>query len=97
MDEFRRRWYSGLVVLWLVVATVVWNVVFDLHINGGVHEYFRVLAEADLGRGPSPVMADIMAGSRGSGMRAASTLALVVFAAGCMTTFASCNRPRDLR
>ncbi|MCC7043573.1 MAG: hypothetical protein IT183_06910, partial [Acidobacteria bacterium] len=50
-------------------------------------EYLQMAAEAELGRGPVPSMRDVMDWTNRRGARAATFWALVVFAAGCVTTF----------
>ena len=82
----------ALVLLWLVIAVVIWNVVFDLHVSIGVRDFLRLSAEARLGDVPEPSMRDMMAWSRRQGAFAATQWALVVFGAGCLTVYAARRR-----
>jgi hypothetical protein len=77
----------ALVLLWIVVAVLVWNVVFDLYVSRGAREYLQMAAEAELGRGPEPAMRDVMDGTNRRGATAATFWALVVFGAGCVTIY----------
>lgn len=75
----------ALVGLWLVVAILVWNTVFDLYVSRGAREYLQMAAEAELGRGPVPAMREVMDQTSRRGAMAATRWALVVFGAGCLT------------
>ena len=70
---------------WLVLAIALWNGVFDLYISRGAREYLQKQAEFELGRGPEPAMAAVMASARRDGLIMASAWAAIVFAAGCAT------------
>jgi len=74
-----------LIGLWVVMALLVWNVVFDLYVSRGAREYLQLVAEADLGLGDRPAMRDVMDGSRARGGTAATRWALIIFGAGCAT------------
>lgn len=82
-----------LVLLWLVVAALVWNVVFDLHVSLGVRTFLRLVAEARLGEVPEPSLREMMAASSRGGATAATIWALVVFLSGCLTLYAARKRP----
>jgi hypothetical protein len=77
----------ALVGLWVVVAVLVWNTVFDLYVSRGAREYLQMAAEAELGRGPVPAMRNVMDWTNRRGARAATFWALVVFASGCVTIY----------
>lgn len=77
-----------LVGMWLAVSVLIWNVIFDLYVSRGVHEYLQAAAEAELGRGAIPSMYHLMEWTQRRGAWSASVWALVVFAAGCLTVFA---------
>ena len=81
-----------LLLLWLVVAGLVWNVVFDLHVTLGVRTFLGLVAEARLGEVPEPSLAEMMAASSRGGAVAATGWALVVFLSGCLTIYATRNR-----
>lgn len=76
-----------LILLWLVIAVVIWNVVFDLHISLGIRDFLRLSAEARLGDVPEPSMRDMMAWSRRQGAFAATQWAIVVFGAGWVSAY----------
>ncbi len=79
----------ALLLLWLVVAVLVWNGVFDLYVSSGSREYLQMAAEAELGRGSTPAMRDVMVWTSRRGAMAATGWALLVFGAGCATVFLS--------
>lgn len=76
-----------LLLLWLAVAGLVWNVVFDLYVSRGAREYLQMAAEAELGRAETPSMFHVMAWTQQRGARAASRWALVVLVAGGATVW----------
>jgi hypothetical protein len=71
--------------LWLLLGVAVWNGFFDLYVSRGAREYLQLAAEAELGRGPIPLMAEVMARARHDGAIAASLWAVVIVAAGWLT------------
>ncbi|MEO7191614.1 MAG: hypothetical protein ABI051_11215 [Vicinamibacterales bacterium] len=74
-----------LALLWLVVAAAVWNGFFDLYVSRGAREYLQLQAEFELGRGPQPAMAEVMARASHDGVRGASVWALFVLGCGWAT------------
>jgi hypothetical protein len=74
-------------ILWLVVAGALWNGVFDLYVSRGAREYLQRQAEFELGRGPEPAMAAVMAHAQRDGVIAASLWAAVILGAGTATVF----------
>ena len=72
-------------VLWMVVAGAVWNGFFDLYVSRGAREYLQLRAEFELGRGPAPAMAEVMARASRDGVWGASMWAIFVLAAGWAT------------
>jgi hypothetical protein len=46
--------------LWMVVAVIVWNLVYDLMITRGVQEFMFRAALHEAGRGPHVTMAGVM-------------------------------------
>lgn len=46
--------------LWVVVAIVVWNLVYDLMITRAVQEFMFRAALHEAGRGPAVTMADVL-------------------------------------
>lgn len=77
----------GLLVLWAAIALLVWNGIFDLYVSRGAREYLQMAAEAELGRGSTPSMGDVMAWTNRRGAVAATGWAALVFGAGCVTLF----------
>ncbi len=79
------RW--SLLVMWLIVGVAVWNGVYDLYVSRGAREYLQLAAEAELGRRPVPVMADVMASNFRAGRNswAASSYFLLIVAASVVT------------
>jgi hypothetical protein len=52
-----RRWA---IALWIVMAIVVWNGLYDLRITLGVRDYLMKQALHDAGRGPAITISDAM-------------------------------------
>jgi hypothetical protein len=48
------------VMLWIVMATVVWNAVYDLTVGQGIKEYLFRNALYQAGRGPHITVASVM-------------------------------------
>ena len=47
-------------ILWLIVAVVVWNGIYDMMLKRGIKEYLFRAALFDAGRGAAPSIAGIM-------------------------------------
>jgi hypothetical protein len=77
----------ALLLVWAAVAVLVWSGIFDLYVSRGAREYLQMAAEAELGRGSTPSMGDVMAWTNRRGVVAATGWALLVFGAGCGTVF----------
>ena len=73
------------VVLWLVLATAVWNGFFDLYVSRGAREYGQLRVEHEVGRGPEPDMKEVMGRAQRDGAMAATLWAVLVAAAGAGT------------
>jgi hypothetical protein len=71
--------------LWLLLGVSVWCGFFDLYVSRGAREYLQLSAEAELGRGPTPSMVEVMSRAKHAGAIAASGWAIVVVGAGWMT------------
>lgn len=77
----------ALLLVWLAVAVLVWNGIFDLYVSRGAREYLQAVAEAELGWGTPPVMAEVMSWTQERGALAATGWALLVFGTGCLTLY----------
>jgi hypothetical protein len=73
--------------LWLVLVVALWNGIFDLYVSRGAREYLQLQAEFQLGLGPEPAMAEVMAQATRQGLFGATLWAVLVFAAGMGTLF----------
>jgi hypothetical protein len=74
-----------LTVLWCGIGIVVWSAVFDWWMHGATREYLRQAAVYEAGRGPEPALAPLMAEARASGVRRATTWAVLITGAGLVT------------
>jgi len=72
-------------LLWLGLGVLVWNATFDLWMTSETRQYLLREAMWELGRGPQPVLTDVMAqAARGAAIRA-SLWTFVVVSAGIAT------------
>lgn len=88
VDLSGRRRTRGWVILWVIVAAVVWNGVFDILVTRGVKEYLYRQADHELGYGPSVSMRQIMDETVRDAAISASLWALLVGGAGVITVYA---------
>jgi hypothetical protein len=77
-----RRWA---IALWVAMAIVVWNGLYDLRITLGVRDYLMKQALHDAGRGPAVTIADAMRDTRKDAVLVASLWASIILAAGVGT------------
>jgi hypothetical protein len=73
------------VILWIVLAVVVWNGLYDLRITLGVRDYLMKEALHAAGRGPMVVMSDAMRGTVRDAALVASLWATIILLAGLGT------------
>jgi hypothetical protein len=73
------------VALWLAMAVVVWNGLYDLRITLGVRDYLMKQALHDAGRGPAVTIAEAMAVTRKDAVMVASLWAAIILGAGLIT------------
>lgn len=73
------------VVLWIGLAVVVWNGLYDLRITLGVRDYLLAAALHSDGRGPAVAMAEAMRLTVRDAVLVASLWALIMLAAGLGT------------
>ena len=71
--------------IWIVMAIVVWNGLYDLRITLGVRDYLLKEALHEAGRGPAVVLADAMRATVKDAVLVASLWASIVLAAGIAT------------
>ena len=77
-----RRWAIG---LWIVLAVVVWNGLYDLRITLGVRDHLMKQALHAAGRGPAVTMSDDMAATVRDAVKVASLWAAIILGAGLGT------------
>ena len=73
------------VTLWVVIAVVVWNALYDLRITLGVRDYLLKTALHDAGSGPAVGMSDAMRATVTDAVLVASLWAAIILAAGLGT------------
>ena len=76
------RWAAG---LWLVLAVVAWNALYDLRITLGVRDYLLRQALYEAGRGPAVTIAEAMHATVKDAVLVASLWATIIVAAGFTT------------
>ena len=87
-----RRWAIG---LWVVMAIVVWNGLYDLRITLGVRDHLMRQALHDAGRGPAAAtISDDMAATVRDAVKVASLWAAIILGAG-LGTVAMLGRRRS--
>ena len=73
------------VALWLAMAVVVWNGLYDLRITLGVRDYLMKQALHDAGRGPAVTISSAMDDTVRDAVRVASLWAGIVLTCGLVT------------
>ncbi|MBI2835852.1 MAG: hypothetical protein HYX76_15645 [Acidobacteria bacterium] len=82
-------------MLWLILAFVVWNVVFDGYVRRARFEYLARQALHAQGRAPEAVTIDaVMRPAIAQGVRRATMWAGGVALAGWALTTCACRRPK---
>ena len=71
--------------LWVLLAIVVWNALYDLRITLGVRDYLLKQALHDAGRGPAITISDAMRDTVRDAVMVASLWASIILAAGLWT------------
>jgi uncharacterized membrane protein SpoIIM required for sporulation len=77
-----RRWAIG---IWIVMAVVVWNGLYDLRITLGVRDHLMKQALHDAGRGPAVTIAEEMDATVKDAVLVATLWATLILAAGLVT------------
>ena len=70
------------IALWIVMAVVVWNGLYDLRITLGVRDYLMKQALHDAGRGPAVTIADAMHETVRDAVKVATLWGGIILAAG---------------
>jgi hypothetical protein len=73
------------IAIWVVMAIVVWNGLYDLRITLGVRDYLLKEALHQAGRGPAVVMAEAMRATVKDAVLIASLWAAIILVAGLGT------------
>jgi hypothetical protein len=73
------RWAVG---LWLALAIVAWNALYDLRITLGVRDYLLRQALYEAGRGPAVTIAEAMQATVKDAVIVASLWATIIVATG---------------
>ena len=71
--------------LWVVLGVAIWNGFFDLYVSRGAREYGQKQAEYELGLGPQPSMATVMANAKHDGVVMSTIWASLVVVGGLAT------------
>lgn len=71
--------------LWIVIAVVVWNGLYDLRITLGIRDYLLKQALHDAGRGPAVIISDAMRDTVRDAVLVATLWASIILAAGIWT------------
>jgi hypothetical protein len=71
--------------VWIGIAVVVWNGLYDLRISLGVRDYLLKTALHEAGRGPSVIMSEAMRGTVIDAVLVASLWATIILIAGLAT------------
>lgn len=80
-----------LTIIWCLLGVVVWCAVFDWWMDAAANDYLLQVAHHELGRGPEPVMTELLTDARRAGMIRATIWAALVMAAGLLTVRAVKN------
>ena len=70
------------IALWIAMAVVVWNGLYDLRITLGVRDYLMKQALHDAGRGPAVTISDAMHETVRDAVRVASLWSVILLGAG---------------
>ena len=73
------------IALWVAMAVVVWNGLYDLRITLGVRDYLMKQALHDAGRGPAVTISDAMHETVRDAVRVATLWGGIILGAGLLT------------
>ena len=73
------------IALWLGMAVVAWNGLYDLRITLGVRDYLMKQALHDAGQGPAVTISDAMHETVRDAVRVASLWSVIILGAGLTT------------
>ena len=78
--------------LWIVLAVVIWNGLYDLRITLGVRDYLMKQALHDAGRGPAVTISDAMDATVRDAVGVASLWAGIILISGFATIWLLTSR-----
>jgi hypothetical protein len=84
-DPARRRARRLAAGVWLLVAVVLWNGLYDFRMSFGVRDYLMHAALHELGRGPFLELSEMMAFTVRKSVQFATFWSALVLAAGLAT------------
>ena len=70
------------IALWIAMAVVVWNGLYDLRITLGVRDYLMKQALHDAGRGPAVTISDAMHDTVRDAVKVATLWSVIILGAG---------------
>ena len=70
------------IALWIAMAVVVWNGLYDLRVTLGVRDYLMKQALHDAGRGPAVTISDAMHETVRDAIKVATLWSLIILGAG---------------
>ena len=73
------------IALWVVMAVVVWNGLYDLRITLGVRDYLMKQALHDAGRGPAVTISTAMDDTVRDAVKVASLWSAIILTCGLVT------------
>ena len=73
------------IALWVLMAIVVWNGLYDLRITLGVRDYLMQQALHDAGRGPAVTISAAMEDTVRDAVKVASLWSAIILACGLVT------------
>ena len=82
------------VALWIGLAIVAWNGLYDLRITLGVRDYLMKQAIHDAGRGPAVSMDEEMRATVRDATLVASLWAVIIVGVGLATTYLLSRAPK---
>jgi hypothetical protein len=85
------------IVLWLILAFIVWNDLFDAYVRGGMYEYLARTALYEQGLASRVTIDEMMRPAIGKGLRVATIYGLATAAVGVGAVRWAAARARNRR